>query len=97
LKDRRVSAKSISEQNGVSRERVGIIIHEDFHMRKLSAMWFPKCLKADQNLQQSHSSEKFWKFLTRSKIFAEEFGDHGRNMIISLWSGDRAAINGVAA
>ena len=38
LEDRRISAKSIIEQLGISRERVGSIIHEDLDMRKLSAM-----------------------------------------------------------
>jgi len=37
LEDRRISAKSIAEQMGISRERVGSIIHEDLDMRKLSA------------------------------------------------------------
>ena len=36
LEDRRISAKSITEQLGISRERVGSIIHEDYDMRKLS-------------------------------------------------------------
>ena len=36
LEDRRISAKSIAKQLGVSRERVGSIIHEDLDMRKLS-------------------------------------------------------------
>ena len=35
LADRRISAKSIAEQMGISRERVGSIIHEDLDMRKL--------------------------------------------------------------
>jgi biotin operon repressor len=29
LEDRQISAKSIAEQLGISRERVGYIIHED--------------------------------------------------------------------
>jgi len=47
LEDRRISAKSIAEQLGISRERVGSIIHEDLDKRKLSAKWVPKCLNAD--------------------------------------------------
>jgi len=39
LEDRRISAKSIAEQLGISRERVGSIIHEDLDMQKLSAKW----------------------------------------------------------
>jgi len=37
LETRRISAKSIAEQLGISRERVGSIIHEDLDMLKLSA------------------------------------------------------------
>jgi hypothetical protein len=32
LEDRRISAKSIDEQLGISHERVGSIIHEDLDM-----------------------------------------------------------------
>ena len=35
LEDRRISAKSIAEQLGISREWVGSIIHEDLDMREL--------------------------------------------------------------
>jgi len=48
LEDRQISAKSIAEQLGISREQVGSIIHEDLGIRKLSAKWVPKCLNADQ-------------------------------------------------
>ena len=37
LEDHRTSVKSIAEQLGMSRERVGSIINEDLNMRKLSA------------------------------------------------------------
>jgi len=37
LEDRRISAKSITEKLGISRERFGSIIHEDLDMRKISA------------------------------------------------------------
>ena len=53
LEDRRISAKSIAEQLGISRERVGSIIHEGLDMRKLSAKWVPKCLNADQKRQRN--------------------------------------------
>ena len=52
LEDRRVSAKTIAEQLGISRERFGSIIHEDLDMRKLSAKLVPKFLNADQKLQR---------------------------------------------
>jgi len=60
LEDRRISAKSIAEQLDILRERVGSIIHEDLDMRKFSAKWVPKCLKADQKHQRCLSN--FWNF-----------------------------------
>ena len=57
LEDRRISAKSIAEQLGISRERVGSIFHEDLDMRKLSAEWAPKCMNTDQKHQRCQSSE----------------------------------------
>jgi hypothetical protein len=36
LEDRRISAESIAEQLGISRERVGSIIHEDLYMWKVT-------------------------------------------------------------
>ena len=58
FEDRRISAKSIAEQLGVSRERVGSIIREDFDMPKLSAKWVPKCLNADEIRQRCQSFEQ---------------------------------------
>jgi len=65
LEDRRISAKSISEQLGISCERVGSITHEDLDVRKLSAKWVPKCLNADQKCQRCQSSEKLSEFFRR--------------------------------
>ena len=65
LEDRRISAKSIAEQLGISRERVGSIIHEDLDMRELSAKWVPKCLNADQKRQRCQSFEQILEFFRR--------------------------------
>jgi len=65
LEYRRISAKSIAEQLGISRERAGSIIHEDLAMRKLSAKWVPKCLNADQKRQRCQSSEQLLEFFRR--------------------------------
>ena len=98
VKDRRISAKSIAEQLGISREWVGSIIHEDLDMRKLSAKWGPKCLNVDQKRQRCQSSEPIWDFFSVwSKWFPVAIGDHGRNLVISLWPGDKATINGLVA
>ena len=65
LEDRRISAKSIAEQLGISRERIGSIIHEDLDTRKLSAKWVPKCLNADQKRLRCQSSEQLLEFFLR--------------------------------
>ena len=67
FEDRLISAKSIAEQLGISRGRVGSIIHEDLDMRKISAKWVPKCLTADQKRKLCQFSEQIWIFSTRSK------------------------------
>jgi len=65
FEDRRISAKSIAEQLGISRERVGSIVHKDSDTRKLSAEWVPKCLNADQKRQRCQSSEQLLEFFRR--------------------------------
>ena len=74
LEDRRISAKSIAEQLGISRERVRSFIHEDLDMRKLSAKWVPKCLNADQKRQRCQFSEQLMEFSWRDP-----------NDFLSLW------------
>jgi len=62
FEDRRISAKSIAEQLGISRERVRSFILEGLGMRKLSAKWIPKCLNADQKHQRCQTSDQIWNF-----------------------------------
>jgi len=70
LEDSRISAKSIAEQLGISRERVGYIIHEDLDMRKLSAKWVPKCLNADQKRHRCQSSEQILEFFGAIQVIS---------------------------
>jgi len=58
LEDRRISAKSIAEQLGISRERAGSIIHEDLDMSKLSTKWVSKYLNLGQKVLLYQSSEQ---------------------------------------
>jgi len=70
----RISAKSIAEHLGISRERVWSIIHEDLDMRKLSAKWVQKCLNADQKRQRCKSSEQVLEFFRRDPmIFSHDW------------------------
>jgi len=61
----RISAKSRAEQLGISRERVGSIIHEDLDMRKLSAKQVLKCMNVDQKLQWCQSSGQLLELFRR--------------------------------
>jgi len=70
LEDHRISAKSIAEQLGISRERVGSTIHEDLDMRKLSAKWVPKCLNTDQKRRRCQSSEQLWNLFSAIQMFS---------------------------
>jgi len=70
MENRRISAKSIAEQLGISRERVGYIIHEDLDMRKLSVKWVPKCLNAYQKCQRCQSSEQLLDFFSAIQMIS---------------------------
>ena len=95
--DRRISSKSTAEQLGISRERVGSITHENLNMRTLSAKWVQNAWTPMKNVHGASRLSKFEIFSARSKWFPLAIGDHGRNLVISLWPGEKATINGVAA
>ena len=59
LEDCQISVKLVAEQLGITRERVGSIIHEDLDM------WVTKCLNADQKRQRCQSSEQRLEFFRR--------------------------------
>jgi len=65
LEDRRISAKSIAQQLGISRKWVGSIIREYLDMRKLSAKWVPKCLNVDRKRPRCQASEQILEFFRR--------------------------------
>jgi predicted HTH transcriptional regulator len=67
LEDRRISATSVAEQMGISREQVGSIMHEDLDMQKLSVKWVPKCLTRIKNVNGARRLSKFGIFSARSK------------------------------
>ena len=48
LDDRRVKVKEIADVLGISKERVGYILHKELNMRKLCARWVPHLLTIDQ-------------------------------------------------
>ena len=48
LDDRRMKVREIAETIGISKERVGYILHEELDMKRLCARWVPRLLTADQ-------------------------------------------------
>ena len=91
LEDHRISANSTAEQLGISREQAGSIIHEDSDMPPWSGSW--NAWTQMQKIVPVTSGISF----VRSKWLPVMTGDHGQNLVISLWPGDKATINGVAA
>ena len=48
LDDWRMKVREIAETIGISKERVGYILHEELDMKKLCAIWVMHLLTADQ-------------------------------------------------
>jgi len=67
LEDRRISAKSIAEQLGISRDRVVSIIHENLDRQNFSAKWVPKCLRRIKDVNGASRLSKFGIFSARFK------------------------------
>jgi len=68
LEDIRISAKSIAEQLGISRERVGFIIHEDLGMRKPSAKWVPNACTPIKNVNGASRLSNIWNLFGAIQI-----------------------------
>jgi plasmid maintenance system antidote protein VapI len=48
LDERQMKVHEIAETIGISKERVGYILHEELDMKKLCARWVPRLLTAHQ-------------------------------------------------
>ena len=60
--------------------------------------WSWNAWKRIKNVNGASRLSKVWIFFSeRSKRFPVTIGDHGQNLIISLWPGDKATMNGVVA
>jgi len=80
LEDRQISAKSITEQLGISREQVGSIIHEDLDMQKLSAK--TKQQSAEWRHSSSPHPKKFRVQKSAGKFLASIFWDQDGILLI---------------
>ena len=91
LEDRRISAKSIVEQLGFSRERVG-------HAEALREMG-PEMSEREKKKSRVPVVWAILEFFLRdlNDFLSGAIGDHGGNLVTSLWPGDKATFNGMAA
>jgi len=100
LEDRRISSKSIAEQLGNSREPVGSIIHEDLTCGSSPRSGSRNAWTRMKNVNGGSRLSNFWNFFVKRDphdFLSGAIGNHGRNLVISLWPGDKAKINVVAA
>jgi len=58
LDDRRMKVPEIAENIGISKERVGYILHKELDMKKLCAKWVPWLLTADRKHTRMKISEQ---------------------------------------
>jgi histone-lysine N-methyltransferase SETMAR len=67
LDDRRMTVREIAETIGISKERVGYILHEELDMKKLCARWLPRLLTAGQKRTRMKISEQCLESFNRNK------------------------------
>jgi len=59
--------RKIAEIIGISKERVGYILHEELDMRKLCARWVPRLLTADQKRTRMKISEQCLEHFNKNR------------------------------
>ncbi|XP_042145060.1 uncharacterized protein LOC121835166, partial [Ixodes scapularis] len=70
----RLKVREIAEKVGISKDRVGYILHEIFGMRKLSARWVPRLLTPDNKRNRETTSEQCLTLFKRDlKEFQRRF------------------------
>jgi len=74
LADRRLKIREIAGTVGISKDRVGHILHEILGMRKLSARWVPRLLTPDNKRNRESTSEQCLTLFKRNpKEFLRRF------------------------
>jgi len=68
LSDRKVKLRELAEAVGISKERVGYILHDVLDMKKLSARWVPRLLTVDQKQQRVDDSTAGLALLQRNRV-----------------------------
>jgi histone-lysine N-methyltransferase SETMAR len=73
LDDRRIKLHEIAETLGISKERVGYILHKELDMKKLCARRVPLLLTVDQIPTRMKSSEQCLERFNRNKTHVRRF------------------------
>jgi hypothetical protein len=74
LDDRRMNVREIAEIIGISKERVGYILHGELDMKKLCTGWVPPLLTADQKRICMKISEQCLEQFNKNKTnFVHQF------------------------
>ena len=97
LEDRRISAKSLAEQLGIYVSGLGPSFMQIWTCRSSPRGGSRNAWTRIKNVNSASHLSNFWKFSAWSKWFPLVIGDHGRNLVISLWPADKATTNGVGA
>jgi len=67
LDERWMKVCEVAETIGISKERVGYILHEELDMKKLCARWVLRLLTADQKCTHMKISEQCFKCFNKNK------------------------------
>jgi histone-lysine N-methyltransferase SETMAR len=68
LDDRRMKVREITETMGISKERVGYILHEELDMKKHCARLVPRLLTIDQKRTRIKNSKQCLERFVKNKI-----------------------------
>ena len=61
--DRHITTRKLEEEVGISRERIGLILHEELGMRKLCKKWVPHVLNEEQRQKRVEVSKQLLQIL----------------------------------
>jgi histone-lysine N-methyltransferase SETMAR len=68
LDDQQMRVREIAETIGISKERVGYILHEELDMEKFCLRWVPRLLTADQKRTRMKISEQYLEHFNKNKF-----------------------------
>ena len=97
LEDRRISAKPVAENWASHVSELGPSFMKIWTCRSPPRRGSRNAWTRVKNVNGAGRLTDFGIFSARSKWFPVAIGDHGRNLLISLWPGDKATISGGAA